>query len=131
MLTDLRACPQSLVVESADEAFVLNFALCRSWVDAPLVWGAEFLKNPFGNEGDDDFLALNPGGRWPHGCSFPFMRDVDGDGIVLGLLGHEDGMLRLGTAEGASLRLVGAFLRLACLFAKLNKTRMGSLFLIY
>ena len=70
---------------------MLNFARCRSRVDAPLDGGAEFLKDPFGSEGDEDFLALSLGGRRPHGCSFPFKRDVDGDGIVLGLLGHEDG----------------------------------------
>ena len=70
---------------------MLNFAFCLSWVDAPLVGGAEFLQDPFGSEGDEDFLALSPGGRRPHRGSFPFKRDVDGDGIVLGMLGHEDG----------------------------------------
>ena len=62
------------------------------------------MQDPFGSEGDEDFLALSPGGRRPHGGSFPFKRDVDGDGIVLGLLGHEDG------GGGCVLGLQGLFL---------------------
>jgi hypothetical protein len=67
---------------------------------------------------------LSPGGRRPHGGSFPFKRDVDGDGIVLGLLGHEDdidekGLLRLGFSA-------------SCVpFQELNKIRTGSLITIY
>ena len=79
---------------------MLNFALCRSWVDAPRVGGAEFLEDPFGGEGGEDLLTLSLGGRRPHGGSLPFERGCDGVDIVLGLLGHEGevvvGRLRLG-----------------------------------
>ena len=39
VLSDLRACPSSLVIEGLYVAHVLNFALCRPWVDAPRVGG--------------------------------------------------------------------------------------------
>ena len=80
---------------------MLNFAFCRPWVDAPLVGGAEFLQNPFGGEGDEDFLTLSPGGKRPYWRSFPSERGCCCADIFLGLLGHEDevvvgGGLRLG-----------------------------------
>ena len=73
---------------------MLNFALCRSRVDAPLVGGAEFLQDPFGGEGDEDFLALSPGGKRPYWRSFPFERGCCCADISLVLLGHEDGVCR-------------------------------------
>ncbi len=74
---------------------------------------------------------MSPGGGRPHGGSFPFKRDVDGDGIVLGLLRHEDGCrsLRLGAPESASLRRVCAFLRLAGRFTGRIKCELGTLYL--
>ncbi len=74
---------------------------------------------------------MSPGGGRPHGGSFPFKRDVDGDGIVLGLLRHEDGgrLLRLGAPESASLRRVCVFLRLVGRFTDRIKCELGTLYL--
>ena len=90
MLTDLDPRPYSAVVGGHDIAFVLDLSFGRAFVDAPLVGGVELLYKSVGGEGFKDLLALSPGGRRPHGGSFPFKRDVDGDGIVLGLLRHVD-----------------------------------------
>ncbi len=91
MLADLDPRPYSAVVGSHDVALMLDLSFGRAFVDAPLVWWVEPLYKSVGGEGFEDILALSPGGRRPHGGSFPFKRDVDGDGIVLGLLRHEDG----------------------------------------
>jgi hypothetical protein len=71
---------------------------------------------------------LSPGGRRPHGGSFPFKRDVDGDGIVLGLLGHEDDIDERGCCV---LGFVKVFPASCVPFQELNKTRTGSLITIY
>ncbi len=89
MLADLDPCPYPTVVGGHDEALVLDLPFGRAFVDAPLVGGVELLYKSVGGEGFEDLLALSPGGRRPHGGSFPFIRDVGGDGIVLGLLRHE------------------------------------------
>ncbi len=74
MLSDLRDCPLPLVIESLDVTFMLHLAFCRPWVDAPCVGGVAFLKYPFGGEGGENFFALGPGGKRPHGGSLPFER---------------------------------------------------------
>ncbi len=55
------------------------------------------MQDSFGGEGYEYLFALSPSGRRPDRGSLPFKRGGDGDGIVLGLLRHEDGgLLRLG-----------------------------------
>ncbi len=61
-----------MVIDDTGETFVLDFALRCSWVDSPRVGGTEFLENPFGVEGGEDFFALSPGGRRPYWGSLPF-----------------------------------------------------------
>ncbi len=48
---------------------MLDFALCSPWVDSPRIGRAEFLEDPFGGEGGEDFFALSPGGGRPNKCS--------------------------------------------------------------
>ena len=57
VLADLRACPLTLVVEGTYETFMLDFALCRPWVDAQRVGESEFFQYPFGGEGGEDLLT--------------------------------------------------------------------------
>ncbi len=86
MLADFGPCPVGLVVECQDVALMLDLSFRCALVDAPLIGGVELFNKPFGGEGGQDLLALSPGGRRPHGGSFPFKRDVEGDGIFLRLL---------------------------------------------
>ena len=62
-------------------------------MDRPLIWGVEFLNEPFTKEREHGFFTLSPGGGGPYGGSFPFKRSGDGDGNFLGLFGHEVGVL--------------------------------------
>ena len=92
MLPDLCPPPQPLAAEGKDKTFELDFTLCCPRVDVPLAGGAQFLQDSFGGEGDEDLFALSPGDRRPDGGSLPFKRGGNVDGIVLGLLRHEDGV---------------------------------------
>ena len=83
---------------------MLDFALCRPWVDAPRVGGAKFLQDSCVGEGGEDILTPSSGGKWPHRGYLPFEQGCGCVDISLGLLGHEDkvvvgGGLRLGIRQ--------------------------------
>jgi len=52
---------------------MLDFALCRPRVDAPLVGGELSSWSILSAvRGGEDLLTLSPGGKRPHGGSLPF-----------------------------------------------------------
>ena len=80
------------------------------------------MHDSFGGEGDEYLFALSPGGRRPDGGSLPFKRGGNVDGIVLGLLRHEDGVS--GAASWASWVLYTALMRrVGCTSSRIKRKR--------
>ena len=104
---------------------MLDFALCRPWVDAPRVGGAGLLQYPFGGEGGKGLLTLSLGGKRLHWGSLPFERGCGCVDIFLGMLGHEDEVVAGGGLHLGHRNVL--FLLRACLFVLLIITGTASL----